>query len=213
MIGRTDYHNVAGTRCPTDFVELPSILMEHFLAAPAVLQLFARHYADDRPLPLDLWERHRSSRSQFAALENNLQVVMAVLDHRLHGVSAPSGGVDSSAIWHTVQEEFGVYPPVPGTAWHARFGHLHGYGAAYYSYLFDRAIAARVWDKTFARDPLDRGAGERYKNEVLRWGGGRDSWQCIGALLQDDVVTEGQTEALAMLGKWGVTGSQPKRAS
>ena len=40
MIGCTKDQSVSGTRCATGFVELPSILMKHFLTSSRVLALF-----------------------------------------------------------------------------------------------------------------------------------------------------------------------------
>jgi peptidyl-dipeptidase Dcp len=44
MLSATNFLRLAGTNVLRDFVELPSQLMEHWLAQPEVLKKHARHY-------------------------------------------------------------------------------------------------------------------------------------------------------------------------
>lgn len=129
MIGRTDYHNVAGTRCATDLVELPSILMEHFVSSSSVLALFAKHHKTGALLPIELLRQLQNTMKGFAAMETNSQILMAILDQKLHSQAALEKGFDSTAIAEATQTEFGMIKPQKGAAWQASFGHLFGYGA------------------------------------------------------------------------------------
>ena len=74
ILGRTKLQNVSGTRCPTDFAELPSVLMEHFAVDPSVLQLFARHWETDAPLPLALLDHHETADTAGAAFDTETQI-------------------------------------------------------------------------------------------------------------------------------------------
>ncbi|GAA5895653.1 hypothetical protein JCM5296_003770 [Sporobolomyces johnsonii] len=206
MIGRTEYHNVAGTRCATDFVEFPSILMEHFISSPSVLSLFAKHHKTGHALPGSVFEQLLAERSRFSALETSSQIAMAALDQVYHSSAVPSSSssFDSTALLAATHNRFHVIPHASGTAWQTQFGHLFGYGATYYSYLFDRAIAARVFGSKFAEDPLSRERGDELKRSVLRWGGGREPWEMIGELVGSDVVARGGKEGMEEVGKWGI---------
>ncbi|CAG8718689.1 1245_t:CDS:2, partial [Dentiscutata erythropus] len=202
MIGRTDFHNVSGTRCPTDFVELPSILMEHFVYSPTVLSLFAKHYDTRKPIPLDLISSHLKARSQFSAMETQYQILMSLLDQIYHSTLAMSTDFDTTAILANLQDTVGLFPSVPETAWQIQFVHLFGYGAGYYSYLFCRMLAGKLWKQVFEKDPLSREAGQRFREEVLKWGGSRDPWLCVGKALQDEKITVGDSESVSFVGEW-----------
>ena len=211
ILGRTSLQNVSGTRCATDFAELPSVLMEHFAFAPQALQLWARHWETDKPLPFELVRERLEIERRMEAQETEAQVLLASLDQayhsRTHADSEKEEGDGwSTAVFHDVWGRYASVPEPRGTAWQGFFGHLYGYGATYYSYLFDKAIARRIWSVVFADGErcLEREMGERYKEEVLRWGGGRDPWRCVAGVLGDEKLAEGGEEAMKEVGRWGV---------
>lgn len=242
VLGRTNLQNVAGTRCATDFAELPSILMEYFAASPDVLSLYARHWSTNEPLNTSLVSAElAANRRLLTSQETEAQLLFSVLDQRYHAPGINSG-FDSSAIYHEVYNDPALTSVAEprGTSWQGFFGHLYGYGGVYYSYLFDRAIAGRVWRDVFAPQapsrngagypftsgaftsnnanlrnttnalglagPLDRAAGQRYRDEVLKWGGSRDPWRCVAGVLGKEYewMGEGGEKAMHEVGRWGV---------
>lgn len=203
MLGRTALHNVAGTRCATDWAELPSVLMEHFAKDPHVLALFARHYQTDQPLPFPLLQEHLRVNSLQEASDTRHQIILALLDQVYNSHLPLEPGFSSTTVYRDVEKEFSLLPHAEGTSWQGFFGHLFGYGATYYAYLFDRAIAARIWKDVFETDPLERRSGEVFKEEVLRWGGARDGWACLASVLKRPELEEGGEGAMREVGRWG----------
>ncbi|KAJ9646993.1 Mitochondrial intermediate peptidase [Coniosporium apollinis] len=207
ILGRTTLQNVSGTRCATDFAELPSVLMEHFAAAPEVLGLYARHWETDAPLPYRLVEERLALDRRMSGAETESQILLAMLDQAYHGPLPMQPRFDSTETYHHVFNKHSAVPEPRGTAWQGFFGHLFGYGATYYAYLFDRAIAGKVWKDVFQRTAggaVERDAGQKFREEVLMWGGGRDPWKCVAGVLEDERLAEGGERAMKEVGKWGV---------
>ncbi|KAG7730639.1 hypothetical protein KL933_000434 [Ogataea haglerorum] len=206
MLGRTNLHNVSGTRCPTDFVELPSILMEFFAKDERVLLSFARHHKTGEPLPLDILRRHQADHSFLDKSETFSQIKMAYLDQQLHG--AIDYNFDPLRCYHDVERHFEAFKD-DESSWVAKFGHLYSYGAMYYSYLFDRVIATRIWEHLFAKDPFSRAGGDKFQNQVLRWGGSRDPWELVADVLELPELRRGDAAAMELLSHNGASIDAP----
>ncbi|CAG2062085.1 unnamed protein product, partial [Timema podura] len=186
MLARTKYQHVTGTRCSTDFAEVPSVLMEYFAADPRVLASFARHFQTQEKMPDDMLTRLCASKHLFAASEMQLQVFYSVLDQVYHGAHPLERSlVDTLA---ELQNKYYGIPHVPNSAFHLRFSHLVGYGAKYYSYLLSRAVASWIWYQYFEQEPLNRHSGERYRRECLAHGGGKPSRELVAQFLGKEVT-------------------------
>ncbi|RSL65434.1 hypothetical protein CEP54_004243 [Fusarium duplospermum] len=209
ILARTSFQNVSGTRCATDFAELPSTLMEHFAADPTVLSLFARHWRSDQPLPYELVAERARLTKRFEGIDTEHQIILAMVDQAYHAPDVANLGFDSTAVFHDIKGRFAHGPQdPPNTCWQGFFGHLHSYGSTYYSYLFDRVLAERVWRVVFKAGDngaaISRENGERLKENLLKWGGGRDPWTCLAETLQDERLAPGDEKSMALVGSWGI---------
>ncbi|KEY67611.1 hypothetical protein S7711_07808 [Stachybotrys chartarum IBT 7711] len=209
ILARTAFQNVSGTRCATDFAELPSTLMEHFAADPSVLSLFARHWKTDTPLPYSMVAERILLSKRFEGMDTEHQILLAMVDQAYHSPGVGDASFDSTRVFHDIHERFAHGPKdPPETCWQGFFGHLHSYGSTYYSYLFDRVLAERVWRVVFragdAGAAVSRENGERLKENLLKWGGGRDPWVCLAETLQDERLAPGDEKSMALVGSWGI---------
>uniref|UniRef100_A0A452RFB7 Mitochondrial intermediate peptidase n=1 Tax=Ursus americanus TaxID=9643 RepID=A0A452RFB7_URSAM len=143
MLGRTRYQHVTGTRCPTDFAEVPSILMEYFANDYRVVTQFARHYQTGQSLPKNMVSRLCESKKVCAAADMQLQVFYATLDQIYHGKHPLR--TSTTDILRETQEKFYGLPYVPNTV------SLHGKQEYYYHLLRARR---QTTSSCFAREPL-----------------------------------------------------------
>ena len=59
----------------------------------------------------------------------------------------------------------------------------------------------RIWEHLFAEDPLNRTSGEKLRNDILKWGGGRDPWKLIANALDKPELSKGDLEAMQFIGR------------
>ena len=133
-----------GTAVPSDFVELPSQLYEHWLEVPEILKQYARHARTGQPMPKALLDRLLATRTfnqGFATVE---YTACALVDLDLHSLP------DSTALDVTEFERMDlerIAMPAEIVMRHRlpHFQHLFsggGYAAGYYSYMWSEVLDA-----------------------------------------------------------------------
>jgi thimet oligopeptidase len=90
---------------------------------------------------------------------------------------------DLTATVRELQERYDVFGPVPGTHFHASFGHLGGYSSAYYPYMWSLVIAKDLFSAFDPDDLFATDVARRYRDRVLAPGGSRDAADLVADFL------------------------------
>ncbi|CAI4034637.1 hypothetical protein SMKI_11G0850 [Saccharomyces mikatae IFO 1815] len=200
MLGRTHMQNISGTRCATDFVELPSILMEHFAKDIRVLTRIGKHYETGETIQKGMLQCFMKTTNFLQNCETYSQAKMAMLDQSFHDEKIMSDIDNFNVVdnYQALERHLKVLVDDQSN-WCGRFGHLFGYGATYYSYLFDRTIASKIWYTLFDDDPYSRNNGDKFKKHLLKWGGLKDPWKCIADVLECPMLEKGGSDAMEFI--------------
>jgi len=186
ILGRSRFAGQGSFTVPQDFVEAPSQMLEHWVWDKAVLDTFAADYRDkSKKIPAEtitaLWAARRATDGYF----NRRQLSIGLLDLKLHTLS-----VDDAWLADVVQSTNGVVAdvtiaPPEHTVFAAYIGHLAGYDAGYYGYLWSKVMADDMASE-FKKTPegfFNEKVGRRLRDEVYAAGDTRDVAESVEKFL------------------------------
>lgn len=173
VLGATPIAAHAGTHVKRDFVELPSQMLEEWLDDKEMLKLISKHYQTGEPLPDTMIDTILELRSFGTGSFVTRQVCLSLLSLDCF---APNPEKNPHQLWCNIMEDYssGFVVFEPETHFYASFGHLTGYGAKYYGYLWSKVYALDLFSEIKKHGLLNPEIGRKYVREVLSKGGSQD---------------------------------------
>jgi thimet oligopeptidase len=170
----------SGAGVEWDFVEAPSQMLEEWARDPKTLQSFAIHYQTKQPIPLALAQKLRDAEEFGNGMFVRSQMSLAAISLGLH--DRDPKGLDTTAFVAQQGEKYTPFKYVPGTHFQTAFGHLDGYSAIYYTYMWSLVIAKDMYSAFTAQgDIMKPEAAMKYRRYVLEGTGNKPA----AALVQD----------------------------
>ncbi|HBY05789.1 MAG: hypothetical protein UV38_C0001G0015 [candidate division TM6 bacterium GW2011_GWE2_42_60] len=170
LMGATEMRGFSGTATKLDFVETPSQMFECWLSEPTVLKRVSSHYKTGEPLD-DATIQQLTRLEQFDS--GNFVIRQAGLARFALACFAEGEDKDFNALkkesYHRLNR--GLICAEDREHFECSFGHLIGYGARYYSYLWSKVFAIDLFDCIKERGLFNTEVGKQFVETILSKGG------------------------------------------
>jgi len=128
---------------PHDYVEMPSQIMENWVAEPEVIRMYAKHYQTGEVMPDSLINKIENSALFNQGFMTTELIAASILDMKFHELTE-SQDLDVDAFEKQQMDAIGLMPEILPRYRSTNFSHIFngGYSAGYYAYTW-----AEVLDK------------------------------------------------------------------
>jgi Zn-dependent oligopeptidase len=171
--GHQKWISQSGISTEWDFVEAPSQMFEEWAWSYDTLKRFARHHETGEVIPRSLVDNMRRADKFGLGTATVQQIFYASISLGFH--RADPDKLDQLTEIQRLQKRYTPFAYVPGTRFHTSFGHLVGYSAMYYTYLWSLVIAKDLLTPFQARGLMSTEVTYAYRDKVLVPGGTRDA--------------------------------------
>ncbi|HET7497571.1 MAG TPA: M3 family metallopeptidase, partial [Candidatus Eisenbacteria bacterium] len=186
--GGQRWEPIAGISTEWDFVEAPSQMLEEWAWYPSSLQTFAKHYQTGEPIPAAMVDKMRRADAFGRGIDRGFQTYLSEVS--LHVYDRPPAQVNSDSVVAQAERAIVPFPPVPNTHMQCSFGHLDGYSAIYYTYLWSQVIAKDLFTRFDREHLLEPSVPTRYRKTVLAPGGSKPADTLVRDFLKRDFNTK-----------------------
>ncbi len=182
--GHQRWMPVSGISTEHDFVEAPSQMLEEWTRDATVLRTFAKHHETGEPIPVEMVQKMRRASVFGRAIDTAYQVFYSSLSLKIY--NRDPNQVNTDAVSREAEAAFVPFPPFPDTHLQTSFGHLDGYSAVYYTYLWSLVIAKDLFSQFDKSNLLSPKVAIRYREKVLAPGGTKPAKQLVHDFLGRD---------------------------
>jgi peptidyl-dipeptidase Dcp len=172
LLSNVNYESLAGTSVFTDFVELPSQIMENWAAEPEVLKMYAKHYETGEVIPDALIEKLQAAATfdqGFATVE---YLAASYLDMTYHTRTEPITQ-HITPFEEKEMEKIGLISSIIPRYRSTYFTHIFsgGYSAGYYSYIWSGVLDTDAFDAFKSTSLFDKATAQSFRKNILERGG------------------------------------------
>ena len=169
--GHTQYATQSMNALQWDFIEAPSQLLEEWTWNYDTLKGFASNDKGEA-IPEALVKKMNAGRHFGEPTMWKGQLAYSAVSLNFYDRKP---GFDLPSTYDEQIARYSMFPPVPGTHSYAGFGHLNGYSAIYYTYVWSKAIALDLFTRFQADGIRNPQTAMRYRKMVLEPGGSQDA--------------------------------------
>jgi thimet oligopeptidase len=181
VAGRHKWVGIGGISTEQDFVEAPSQMLEEWAWDARTLATFARHYQTGEPIASGLVKQMKRASEFGKGLAVRRQMVYAKLSLEIYDKNPRE--VDTDVLIRNLTRQYQPFPFVEETHFQTAFGHLDGYSAIYYTYMWSLVIAKDLFSKFDKSHMLAPGVAKQYREAVLAPGGSRPAASLVEEFL------------------------------
>ncbi|MBI5742217.1 MAG: Zn-dependent oligopeptidase [Candidatus Niyogibacteria bacterium] len=180
LLTRARFTSQAGTNVKWDFVELPSQMFENWVWDKEMLEKLSAHYETGAPLPDELMDKMLAAKNFLGGRAKLRQYVLANFDLALHTGSPES---DIAKFYNELAREYMKVDLPEEAIFPAGFGHLMGYDAGYYSYLWAEVFAHDCFSRFKREGLLNMRTGAEFRRYILSVGSSREEAESLRKFL------------------------------